>query len=180
MRKLIAIFFVVFLSFASFYSISTDFEYTVFNSDSSKISTPEELKNLDEEDFRIKMAKDFFALKKKNKDLAAWINVPNVCYYPVMYTGDQYYLRKDVDGSYKYSGTLFMSKESNGSFNDTAVIYGHHMNDGSMFGSLKQYEYEKFFSSNPETTVFDGEYFYTYKQYTTVYIVDGKESIRHK
>lgn len=173
MSKLVISLLVFLLSFGSFYCETTDYEYTLF----SMGDTLTDPNLLDQEELIGQIASDYFALKSKNNDVVGWINVPNVCYYPVMYTGDQYYLRRDVNGNYNYAGTLFMNKHNKGSFKDSALIYGHHMRNGLMFGSLPQYEHEAFFQNNECIEVFDGENLYYYKPYTTLFIQDGKEFI---
>lgn len=175
-KKTIIAMMIILLSFASFYALSTDYEYTIFTTSENNVVNPNLLTH---QQMIGQIASDFFTTKEDHDDLRGWINVPNVCYHPVMFTGDQYYLRRDINGNYLLSGTLFMSSGSEGSFADTAIIYGHHMRNGTMFGSLKQYEYEEFFQANPCVEVFDGENLYYFKPYTVLYIVDGKEFIEH-
>lgn len=161
------------LSFGSFYNETTDYEYTLFSMSDSAVDP----NLLDQDELIGQIANDYFALKAQNDHLAGWINIPNVCYLPVMYTGDQYYLRRDINGKYSIAGTLFMNKHNNGSFENCALIYGHHMKSGTMFGALPQYEFEEFFQNNECIEVFDGKNLYYYKPYTVLLIQDGKEFI---
>ena len=51
----------------------------------------------------------------------------------------EYYLHRDFNKNYSYSGTLFIGEGCNA--DSTAfVIYGHNMNTGSMFGSLDSFK----------------------------------------
>lgn len=80
-------------------------------------------------------------LLEQNRDMAAWLLVPDTPIdYPVMYTPEEpeYYLRRAFDGSYAVSGCLFLGKDSPPDSNHV-IIYGHRMNDGTMFGTLKNY-----------------------------------------
>ena len=91
-------------------------------------------------------------LYKKNKDLAGWLRIPDTPIdYPVMFTPEdpEHYLRRDFDGNYSISGTLFIDERNDlKEFSDNTIIYGHHMKSGTMFGSLQKYEDEKFFQEH--------------------------------
>ena len=96
-------------------------------------------------------------LKEQNKDAVGWITVPHTGIdYPFVQTGNNSdYLSTDVNGDYSIAGTLFMEYRNKSDFSDTnTVIYGHHMKNGSMFGSLVQYEDQVFFDTNRGGTVF--------------------------
>lgn len=96
-------------------------------------------------------ARDYTTLKLDNQDLAAWLIIEGVGVdYPVMYTpGDpEYYLRRAFDGSYAVSGSLFISEGCTPKGEHT-IIYGHNMNDSSMFGRLEYYAEEEFARDNP-------------------------------
>lgn len=64
------------------------------------------------------------------------------------------YLYKDFYGNDKFAGTLFMDKACSiqDPVTDNWLIYGHNMNDGSMFGTLKYYRDEAFFQAHPTFT----------------------------
>lgn len=175
--KLIISCLIALLSFTSFYCESTDYEYTIFSIDENNVIDP----SLLTEEQRIgQIAADFFEVKGINSDTVGWLNVPNVCYYPIMYSGDQFYLRSDIYKNYKYSGSIFMNPNSLGDFNNTALLHGHNMKNGTMFASLKKYSYEDFFQTNPCVEVFDGNNLYYYKPYTVIYIKDGVEFIKQQ
>ena len=77
-----------------------------------------------------------------NSDFFGWIKIDDtVIDYPVMHTPNdpEYYLHTDFDGDYSDSGCLFMDAECYEGGNNY-LIYGHHMINGSMFGSLPEYE----------------------------------------
>lgn len=80
-------------------------------------------------------------LHQENSDMAGWLAIPGTAVdYPVMYTpGDpEYYLRRAFDGSYAAGGSLFIGAGCvpEGSH---VLIYGHRMDNGSMFGELSAY-----------------------------------------
>ena len=80
-------------------------------------------------------------LFRMNSDMVAWLTVPDTRIdYPVMHTPNdfEYYLHTGFDGYYSFSGCLFVG--DNCSINsDVFVIYGHNMNNGSMFGEIDRY-----------------------------------------
>ncbi len=80
---------------------------------------------------------DFDALAAINPDVVGWIYIPGTMVnYPVVQTDDNStYLSRLFDGSGNGSGTIFMDMDDTapGLINQQTTIYGHHMNDGSMF-----------------------------------------------
>ena len=94
---------------------------------------------------------DFNALAQINPDIVGWIYVPGtVINYPVVQTNNnKTYLSKLFDASGNGSGTIFMDMDDTapGMVDEQTTIYGHHMNDGSMFkaidNTLNQDEFDK-------------------------------------
>lgn len=105
-------------------------------------------------------------LKEQNPDFVGWIRIPGTPVdYPVMWTPDEpeKYLRTDFNGNYSLSGLPFVSADCNVSpmpdekaYSNT-LIYGHHMQDGSMFAVLTQYEKQDFYGKH-KTIEFDRIY----------------------
>ena len=98
------------------------------------------------------IAIDFDALLDRNKDVIGWLYCPDtVINYPVVQgkNNDQY-LRKDLDGKYLVSGTLFADYR-NGALNEDAnyIIYGHNMKNGTMFSSLAKYKQQSYYDQHP-------------------------------
>ena len=93
-------------------------------------------------------------LSKKNNECIGWLTVNDTgISYPVMQsaTDHQKYLSRDFNGNYSLSGTPFLDyrcslKSAN------MIIYGHHMNDGGMFGALTNYTRKSYRDSNPTIT----------------------------
>lgn len=85
---------------------------------------------------------DFDVLQAQNPDIYAWLQVPGAdVNHPVAQRPgeDEFYLHSDLNGNYSDGGSLFTQETYNGlDFEDpVTVIYGHEMEDGSMFGSLQ-------------------------------------------
>ena len=89
---------------------------------------------------------EFDKLKAENPDAIGWIRFDNQdelgINYPILYSGDnQKYLRTDLHGNSHIAGCIFLEGLNKSDFSDYYnIIYGHNMNDGSMFGSLKKYK----------------------------------------
>ena len=95
---------------------------------------------------------DFEALKRVNPDTAAWLYCPGTeIDYPVMEADDySYYLSHLPDGAYNANGTLFVDYNCAADFSGRlAVIYGHHMKSGKMFGSLVGYKAQGYYDEHP-------------------------------
>lgn len=78
-----------------------------------------------------------------NSDFVGWLSIEDTAIdYPVMKSSEsdpEFYLHRDFDKNYSYSGTLFIGEGCNAD-SDAFVIYGHNMNAGTMFGSLDNYK----------------------------------------
>lgn len=66
--------------------------------------------------------------------------------YPVAYSGDNsYYLSHLITGKANGCGALFIDCTCSPDFSDYhTIIYGHHMGDGSMFGSLDNWRKDEY------------------------------------
>ncbi len=68
---------------------------------------------------------------------------------------NDYYLHRTLDGEYLFSGTLFLDYRCQADFSDfNSVIYGHNMNDGSMFGRLSGFGDEEYFASHRDGKIY--------------------------
>ncbi len=86
------------------------------------------------------------ALVTDNPNCVGWVSVADTRIdYPVMYTPNdpEYYLHRNFEGTESAAGTPFLGK---GCLLDgnSAIIYGHNMNDGSMFASLRNFDNPEF------------------------------------
>lgn len=85
---------------------------------------------------------DWDALREVNPDTVGWIYIPNTAInYPVVQGEDNdHYLTYDFDGSEGWLaeyGAIFLDCRNDPLWKDAAsFVYGHHMNDGSMFADI--------------------------------------------
>ena len=83
------------------------------------------------------------ALHAENPDCICWIRIPDTQIdYPVMYHPQEkdFYLKKDFYGEYAYAGSIYLSDYCDPEESDNLILYGHHMNNGSMFADLDKYK----------------------------------------
>lgn len=100
----------------------------------------------------IPTAIDFDSLHAISGDAVAWIFAPDTkINYVIAQSGDNaYYLRRLLDGTYANGGTLFMDYRCAADFSDwNAVIYGHLMDNGTMFGELENYRDPVYYEQHP-------------------------------
>lgn len=98
------------------------------------------------------MLKPYKKLYEQNKDFFGWIKIPDTkINYPVMYTPDdmEYYLKRSFDGSDAKGGTPFLDTECSED-GHICIVYGHHMKNQTMFGSLPKYEKKEYWAEHPE------------------------------
>lgn len=95
---------------------------------------------------------DFTALREVNDDVLGWILIPNtVISYPLLQGEDnQYYLTHTWKKWTSAVGAIFMDSQNNPDLTDfNTIVYGHRMNNGSMFASLKNYKQQSYWQSHP-------------------------------
>lgn len=112
---------------------------------------------------------NFDELMKINPDTVGWIRFnpePSQINYPVVQGNDNStYLDKTFSANDNTVGAIFVNTYNNADFSDrNTIIYGHRMNDNSMFHDLAKYEDKSFWEANP--------YFY-------IYTPDGRELTYH-
>lgn len=95
---------------------------------------------------------DFDALKAINDDVVAWIYLDGTqVNYPVVLGPDnEYYLNRLYNGKGNGAGSIFMDFRNNSKFTDrNSILYGHRMNNGTMFADISKYSNREFFDSHP-------------------------------
>lgn len=96
---------------------------------------------------------DFEGLREVNEEVTGWIYCEDtVINYPVMQAdNNDKYLRHTYDGAYNIAGSIFVEGNNRRDFQDAnTIIYGHHMQDGSMFATLDKWADQEYFEKHPE------------------------------
>ena len=114
---------------------------------------------------------DFEALRELNKDIYAWITLPDTQVdYPMLQSEtDNKYLDTNIDGTTGYPGCIYTNICNSKDFEDyITVVYGHNMKSGEMFGSLHYFGEKTFFDEYDTFTVETPEKLLTYSVYAAV------------
>lgn len=96
----------------------------------------------------------FEDLLKQNSDIKGWIKISNTkINNPVYQTkNNDYYVNHNMNKQVSRYGAIFLDKDAKiteAGTSQNLVVYGHHMADGSMFGTLKKFRNLNFYKDNP-------------------------------
>ena len=94
---------------------------------------------------------DFNSLKGINPDVMAWIYIPGThVNYPVVQGSDnEYYLNRLFTGKWNSAGAIFMDYRNEADLTDPhTIIYGHQMNNKTMFNDLRHYADQSFYEEH--------------------------------
>ena len=99
---------------------------------------------------------NFTALQDENNDIIGWIEIPGtVVDYPIVQTfNNEYYMDYNVKREKSIAGAIFMDSDNHGFEDNNIVIYGHNLNNGTMFAALHKYEEEAFYEENKYINVY--------------------------
>ena len=118
---------------------------------------------------------DWDALDKKNKDIYAWISIPELDIdYPVLQgSSDDFYLNHDESGNKDLRGSIYSNTCTRKDFSDVnTILYGHNMKNGSMFGNLSDAA-DTDLQENAMIYIYTQEATYTYRMYALVQFSDS-------
>lgn len=99
---------------------------------------------------------DLAALQAINEDVLGWISIPNTeLSYPILQaTDNQYYLNHTWKKERNPGGSIFMESTNSPDFAQfNTILYGHRMNNDSMFGTLKYYNELDFWRDHPSVYI---------------------------
>lgn len=102
---------------------------------------------------------DWDTLTKQNSQIVGWLHFkePSVINYPVVRGDDnEFYLNHLFNMAYGSSGTIFLNTYNAKDFSDfNNILYGHRMNNDTMFGPLANFKEPFYTESHP--------FFYVYR-----------------
>lgn len=96
---------------------------------------------------------DFDALREVNPDIVGWIYYEgtNINYPIVQGKDNDYYLHITFEGTWAIGGTLFVDAITEDAFNQfNTIVYGHHMQDHSMFGDIQELKDTEYVKAHPQ------------------------------
>ena len=127
---------------------------------------------LEEEDPHIQTLEqiNLEALREVNPDVIGWILIPDTkINYPILQGSDNdYYLKHTWDGKRYAVGSIFMEHLNHSDFTDfNTIIYGHNMNDGSMFAGIREYRNLEYWEKHPYIYIRNDQGSYRYEIFSS-------------
>lgn len=126
----------------------------------------------------VQVLREYAAVYQLNPDMAGWLNIPDTTLnYPVVQTPEEadYYLHRDFYDNNSRHGTVYAHAQADlQTPSDIVTLYGHNMNDGSMFASLHKYANKEYYDKNPYI-YFDTIYAHRTYQIMSVSEIDIEE-----
>ena len=125
---------------------------------------------------------DWDALHEQNKDIYAWIYVPDTTVdYPILQhpTDNSYYLNHNMDGTKGYPGCIYTEDFNSKDFSDIhTVIYGHNLKAKTMFSSLHNFEKDDVFSKEHYIYIYTQDYVFVYRifaayEFSAIHLLDN-------
>ena len=110
-----------------------------------------EADNLSSEEKESSKSYNFDSIKNINSDVVGWIKIDGTkVNYPVMQNRNDsnYYLHRNIYKGYSSIGSIYAPNICNLESSDNIILYGHHIRDGSMFGSLTKYKSYDYYKSH--------------------------------
>lgn len=96
-------------------------------------------------------------LRAINPDCRGWLTIDDthIDYPLVQGETDADYINTDIYGNFALSGSIFLDSRSAGDFTDSyTLVYGHHMDNGGMFGDIVNFTNADYFAEHPTGTLY--------------------------
>lgn len=96
-------------------------------------------------------------LQAINPDVVGWLTVDgtHIDYPVVIGDDDMEYVNKDVYGDFALSGSIFLDSDNARDISDPyTLVYGHHMDNGAMFGDVVEFVNTDYFEAHPTGTLY--------------------------
>ena len=123
--------------------------YTIFEETISELSNPVSQNNLQNpvEITPLQQARKL----TNNQDIIAYISIPgtNINHVVVQSDNNDFYLYHDMFGTRNVAGAIFMDyRNSSNFFDKSTILYGHNMQNGTMFHNLRYFLHTPGFAQN--------------------------------
>lgn len=150
LKKIANVILIGILAFSSFQIASKLIDYKKSEklySEIQDIVTSTEVNDVEESEDNIST---YEKLKAINPDYKFWVEVENTnINYPVVQgTDNSFYLKKDFNKKDSSAGTIFMDALNNFEVDNNTVLYGHNMNNKTMFNNVTLFKKQDFFNQN--------------------------------
>ena len=121
----------------------------VIENEQIDLNSKENINEVKIENERISKVKE---LKKTNEDIVGWLEIANTdINYPVLQGSDNsYYMTHNYKKEKSKNGAIFLDKDYDWEKpSENLLIYGHNMNNGTMFQELLKYKSQEFYENHP-------------------------------
>ena len=91
-------------------------------------------------------------LQEENSDIVGWLEIEgtNINYPVLQGTDNEYYMTHNYKKQKSKNGSIFLTKDYDWSIpSSNLLIYGHNLNNGTMFQELLKYVKEEFYKEHP-------------------------------
>lgn len=122
----------------------------------------------------------FAELRAINPDVCAWLTLTNTRIdYPVLQGENNLtYINTDVYGDFALAGSIFLDSGCDRTFQGAySLLYGHHMENGRMFGDLDLYKNEEFFDENTTGSLILQERTYDLEIFACLLVPSSEDAI---
>lgn len=112
-------------------------------------------------------------LQAINPDVCGWLTIDgtHIDYPVVIGETDMEYVNKDVYGDFALSGSIFLDSDNARDISDSyTLVYGHHMDNGAMFGDVVEFANTDYFESHPSGTLYLPNATYTIEIFACVQV----------
>ena len=112
-------------------------------------------------------------LQAINPDVLGWLTIDDthIDYPVVIGEDDMEYVNKDVYGDFSLSGSIFLDSDNARDISDSyTLVYGHHMDNGGMFGDVVEFVNTDYFESHPTGTLYLPDATYTIEIFACVQV----------
>ena len=95
-------------------------------------------------------------LQARNPDVCGWLTIDgtNIDYPFVQGATNMDYINRDVTGAFSLSGSVFLDSRCAAGLTDPyTLMYGHHMENGAMFGDVAAFAQADFFAAHTSGSV---------------------------
>lgn len=119
------------------------------------------------------------SLSAMNADYIGWLDIPGAgISYPVVLAADYWeYLYTTFDKVQNNAGSIFADYRCAGDWTSrNTILYGHRMNDGSMFGTLNQYFDSSYLGAHREIHIYVEGRLLVYEVFSVYQAVAADES----
>ena len=81
---------------------------------------------------------------------------------------NDYYLHRTFEGVDNFAGCIFLNCDNTRYLTDqNSIIYGHNMKNGSMFGTLREFQNQETYDKNPYFWIFTPDFIYQYRIFSS-------------